>query len=103
MAKDEKGNTYISEAQSKAAAFWADRQKAKQERLEARQEARAARTDEEQLARLDKLLGPDMGAKRERARLHKRIEKKKAAAAKKAAKKETGENTPAEEQKNDKE
>lgn len=41
MAKDERGNTYISEAQSKARAEWDARQKAKVEAREARQKARA--------------------------------------------------------------
>lgn len=77
MAKDEKGNTYISEAQSKAAGLRDDSQKAKEENRAARQEARAARTDEQQLARLDKLFGKGVGAARERARLSKRIEQRK--------------------------
>lgn len=98
MAKDEKGNTYISEAQSRARGVWEDRKKTKEEARVARQEARTARTDEQQLARLDELLGPGAGAKRERARLHKRIEDRKAKAAKKAAKKEAGDNTPADQQ-----
>lgn len=77
MAKDERGNTYISEAQSKARSKWEDRKKAKIEAREERQYARANRTDEEQLARLDMLLGEGIGATRERARLIKRIAKRK--------------------------
>jgi len=77
MAKDEKGNTYISEAQSKAAGSWADREKEKEEARLARQETRVERTDEQQLARLDKLLGKGVGAVSERARLCERIEKRK--------------------------
>ena len=37
----------------------------------ARQEERDARTDKEQLARLDKMFGKDLGAQKERARLNK--------------------------------
>jgi hypothetical protein len=39
------------------------------------QEARAKRTDQEQLNHLDQLLGKDKGAKKERARLKSRIKK----------------------------
>ena len=42
-----------------------------------RKEARANRTDEEQLERLDFLLGKDQGAQKERARLLRRIENSK--------------------------
>lgn len=38
-----------------------------------RNEARAALTDQQQLDRLDKILGAGVGAKKERARLAKRI------------------------------
>lgn len=38
-----------------------------------RKEARAAITDQQQLARLDKILGVGVGAKKERERLAKRI------------------------------
>ena len=78
MAKDEKGNTYISEAQARAQTEWDERKRSKEEARIVRQEARASRTDEQQLARLDKLLGPGVGAKKERARLAKRIEDRKA-------------------------
>ena len=40
-------------------------------------EARAKRTDQQQLAELDKLLGTNKGAKRERARLAERIKNDK--------------------------
>lgn len=77
MAKDSKGGAYTSEAQSKAQANYAERRKIKKDALIARQEARAARSDEEQLVRLDELLGPGAGAENERARLLARIEKRK--------------------------
>lgn len=74
MAKDSSGNQYISENQVKGQKFWAAKQAAKSERLKGRQEARANRTDQEQLDRLDELLGKDIGAKKERARLKAKIE-----------------------------
>jgi hypothetical protein len=46
---------------------------ARQERAAERQAARAKRTDEAQLKRLDKINGKNRGAKKERARLTKRI------------------------------
>ena len=46
---------------------------ARQERARDRKEARAKRTDTQQLKQLDKLNGKGKGAKRERARLAKRI------------------------------
>jgi len=52
-----------------------------------RNAARAALTDQQQLDRLDKTLGAGLGAKKERARLAKRIEANKAAAPKKSKKK----------------
>lgn len=87
MAKDDRGNTYISEAQSKARAAY---DKAVDTRIIAREErqyARANRTDEEQLIRLDKLLGEGVGATRERARLIKQIAQKAATKKKEAAEK----------------
>jgi len=53
---------------------WDDREKAKQERIERNLTARAARTPQQQLDRLDKLLGKGVGANKERARLLKEIE-----------------------------
>ena len=47
--------------------------KIRQEEAKVRNEARAALTDEQQLARLDTILGKGVGAKSERARLAKRI------------------------------
>ena len=47
--------------------------RARQERAAERQAARAERTEEAQLKRLDKINGKNRGAKRERARLTKRI------------------------------
>ena len=48
--------------------------KQKKATLEANQAARAARTDQQQLARLDKIFGVGLGAAKERAKLLKRIE-----------------------------
>jgi len=53
------------------------RQKEKERKRLMNQEARAKRSPDEQLARLDKLLGKDQGAKKERARLLKQIEEEK--------------------------
>tara|TARA_A200000159_G_scaffold164491_1_gene194316 strand:+ start:2529 stop:2729 length:201 start_codon:yes stop_codon:yes gene_type:complete len=47
--------------------------KIRQEEAKVRNEARAALTDEQQLARLDTILGKGVGAKSERARLADRI------------------------------
>ena len=47
--------------------------RARQERAAERQAARAERTEEAQLKRLDKINGKNRGAKKERARLTKRI------------------------------
>ena len=47
--------------------------RARQARATQRQAARAERTDEAQLKRLDKINGKNRGAKKERARLTKRI------------------------------
>lgn len=43
----------------------------KREESEARQEARAKRSDQDQIQRLDTMFGKGCGAKRERARLSK--------------------------------
>ena len=51
--------------------------KSRQESAKRCAEARAKRTDQEQLNRLDKLLGKNKGAKKERARLNPKISKKK--------------------------
>tara|TARA_Y100001970_G_scaffold259516_1_gene340578 strand:+ start:15802 stop:16008 length:207 start_codon:yes stop_codon:yes gene_type:complete len=59
---------------------------ARQAEAKERDAARAALTDQQQLDRLDKILGAGVGATKERARLAKRIEagaKKKASASKK--------------------
>lgn len=77
MAKDESGRTYVSEAQSKARGKWEDRLIAQDAAREERQEARKRRSDEQQLARLDAMFGEGQGAKRERARLLKRIRQQK--------------------------
>ena len=45
----------------------------RQERSKNLQEARAKRTDKQQLDRLDKLLGKNKGAKKERGRLKERV------------------------------
>lgn len=55
-----------------------------------RAEERAKLTDEEQLARLDKLLGKDIGAKKERAKLLQRISARKTKATKAEVKNTTG-------------
>ena len=59
---------------------------ARQAEAKERNAARAALTDQQQLDRLDKILGAGVGATKERARLAKRIEggaKKKASSKKK--------------------
>lgn len=59
---------------------------ARQAEAQERNAARAALTDQQQLDRLDKILGAGVGAAKERARLAKRIEggtKKKAPSKKK--------------------
>lgn len=66
-------SVYVSEAQSKAAATYQQRQKDKLGFRVARQAARANRTPEEQLAVLDQKFGEGLGAKKERARLAKEI------------------------------
>jgi hypothetical protein len=48
----------------------------RQESAKRCEEARAERSDKQQLAHLDKLLGKNKGAKKERARLKTRIAKK---------------------------
>lgn len=53
---------------------WDDRQKAKLAKADDNKLAREARTPQQQLDRLDKLLGEGVGAKKERARLLKEIE-----------------------------
>lgn len=65
-----------SEAHSKARAAWENKEKAKVDTSETNQQTRAERTDEQQLAKLDKLLGEGVGATRERERLTKRIAKR---------------------------
>ncbi|KKM99693.1 hypothetical protein LCGC14_1145420 [marine sediment metagenome] len=87
MAVDEKGNIYISEAQSKHRMAWDVKQKAKVELREANKKARGERTDEQQLARLNTMFGEGLGATRERERLIKRIagQKEKAKAKKEKA------------------
>jgi len=52
-----------------------DRRSTRRESAEERREAREARTPQEQLARLDRLLGKGKGAAKERARLKKLAEK----------------------------
>ena len=68
-----------SEAHTKARELYQSRKEEKSEGLKARQSARAARSDKEQLARLDTLLGKGLGAKRERAKLQARIDSPKKA------------------------
>jgi len=56
---------------------WRERRAAKAERLNARQEAAAKRTPQEQLKRLDMMFGKGKGATKERAKLAARINKAK--------------------------
>ena len=51
--------------------WWQKRQPDKKSEAIARQEERDQRSNEEQLVRLDKMLGKDKGARKERARLSK--------------------------------
>lgn len=69
----------ITEAQRKAQELHKARQEAKVARRLTNQEARAKRTAEEQLARLDSILGKGQGARKERARLLAEIKARKAA------------------------
>jgi hypothetical protein len=55
------------------------RKESKRESANERAEARAKRTAEQQLKRLDDMFGSGQGAVRERARLQKEIEDRKAA------------------------
>ena len=73
--RDADGNvkTTITEAQSRAKALYDTRKEQKAERLRQREEARSKRTPQQQLERLDMLLGKDLGAAKERARLNRLI------------------------------
>jgi len=51
-----------------------DKQKDKMDDVKLRADARAERSDKEQIAHLDSILGVGVGAKKERARLQARIE-----------------------------
>tara|TARA_Y100000310_G_scaffold313199_1_gene361258 strand:+ start:393 stop:626 length:234 start_codon:yes stop_codon:yes gene_type:complete len=53
-----------------------NRKESREQVLEENRESRKGRTDEDQLALLDIRLGKDQGARRERARLAAKIEKK---------------------------
>jgi hypothetical protein len=53
------------------------RKQARRDQAETLKKDRALRTDQQQLIHLDKLLGKGKGAKKERARLKKQIEKQK--------------------------
>jgi len=64
-----------NEAHAKARELNQARQAQKLVGADERKEARAARTDENQIARLDLMLGKGKGAVRERARLDARIKK----------------------------
>lgn len=59
----------VTEAQAKAREVWAARKEAKLESALQRKAEREKRSPKEQLALLDKRLGKDQGAARERARL----------------------------------
>lgn len=58
-----------TEAHAKAREAYANRKEAKLEGVVARKSERAQRSPQDQLALLDKRLGKDTGAQRERARL----------------------------------
>ena len=62
-------NGFPTEAQSKARERYQARQEAKVAKRMANLAARAKRSPEEQLARLDSILGKGQGARKERARL----------------------------------
>ena len=65
-----------SDAHDYARAMWKQKQAEKKERALERQEVASKRTPQEQLARLDKMFGEGQGARKERAKLNKRIEEK---------------------------
>lgn len=72
---DQRGNAPKSDAQRNAQAYWQEKQAAKLATLKDNQEARAKRTPQQQLDLLDAKLGEGVGAKKERARLLKKIAK----------------------------
>lgn len=75
IMRDGQGNqkVTISEAQANAAAVYAERKAQKLIGADIRREAREARTNQQQLERLDMLLGKGLGAVKERARLERLI------------------------------
>lgn len=74
MAKDKNGNTTTTPAQIEHKARWDARQKAKQLGEMERIAAAAHRSPQDQLKRLDQILGVGVGAARERARLTAKIQ-----------------------------
>lgn len=75
MAKHKDGSQYISEKQAKAKSLYDQRKQNKYDGVKTRQEERVNRSPQEQLKRLDQLLGENVGATKERARLSKLMEK----------------------------
>ena len=69
--KEVEGQAIVTEAQAKALEHWqaAKSPEAKSEEAAYRQAERGKRTAKQQLAELDRRLGKDVGAARERARL----------------------------------
>lgn len=64
------GKSFVTEAQAKARELWdAKSGQGKRDREDARRQARASRSNNEQIAELDRRLGVGVGAKKERTRL----------------------------------
>lgn len=75
--RDQRNHSPKSDAHRKAQEKWDEKQKQKGLAFDDRLDARAKRSDADQIALLDKKFGVGIGAKKERARLAARINSKK--------------------------